>query len=102
MDNKFPESLLEMIDLEEFRKRPGMYIGFNDIHILKAFVDGNISFGNEELAKLFWQFRNWLAPKSKHPSTTGGWNDMILEMADNDHKIALELFFKYFDEFREA
>ena len=106
MVNKFPKNILELIDLQHFRDRPGLYLGAKDINILKAFVNGYLyseecSGKNERTEEYFAEFRDWLTIKIDQPQTTAGWNHMILEMAYNDGNKAVDKFFQLFDEFRE-
>jgi len=49
----------------------------------------------------FWLFFNWICKEYNHSGSYYSWDGIILQNSDNNEEIALETFFKKFDEFRE-
>ncbi len=86
--------------LDEIRRRPGMYIGYESPSTLKSFLHG---FFYDKPDQYEWQhfntFHDWVAKKFNYTSAISGWAYMIEDQRD-DKKEALWLFFELLDEFR--
>ncbi len=83
--------------LSEFRKRPGMYLGDYSLSKLPTLVAGFMvacNFYNETKSGLnrFSQFHDWF--EQRHSlERSSSWTLPFLEMANQDEKKALDLFF---------
>ena len=94
----------ELIEL--IKKRPGLYIGNNNITSMQNFLDGydfacllnEIEHNN--VYPLFWYFHEWTKEKYNWTSSTAGWKNIILQENGNDEIKSLEVFFELIDEFR--
>ena len=98
----------ELLVSEEFRKRPGMYIGGNGISALYFFIAGihQAIFNyrlDEEFNRDIWlkhSFREWIVNHFDRGSTTAGWMHIILEENAGNEQVALRNFFELYDKFR--
>ena len=93
------ESLIDAI-----RKRPGVYFGRYSVTRLAMFLCGYdcavSNCGNNSIGVAILQFRNWLASQYSEKSMFG-WEEILLMQTNNDEKLALDLFWKKWDEFCE-
>ena len=103
------EIIFDMLDY--IKKRPGMYLGSLNINALSTYIAGYDhalrDFGiYENMTKTvlfplnFWFMNEFSKIKTNSSSSTLGWAALILEKCGGDQKLALELFYKYLDEFR--
>jgi len=92
--------------LGPIRERPGMYLGEPRISLLPNFILG-YSMGfhmakniDEAMDEYFGEtgFLEWFLKKYKIKQTSF-WQTPFLDEANNDEKKALEIFFKYLDEY---
>jgi hypothetical protein len=103
---KLPESIFDLIDLEGFRLRPGMYLGLKNIDVLNAFIDGyqyaleSYNVKDEKSIK-FEEFRGWVLGEYARPQYTGGWKHIILEDCQEDQGKSMDKFFELYDRFKK-
>lgn len=98
-------TILELIDSENFRKRPNMYLGKNSITRLRIFMLGYEtceqfnSLNSKDSIPSFNLFYNWIC---KYYKETGSynWDGIILKNCNDDEELALETFFLRYDEFK--
>jgi len=95
--------------IERMRERPSLYIGEKKVSLLKSFLDGyracemdNGYFGREnyELFPLaFSAFDDFVCYKLKRYAYEN-WKSMILKRCDGNERRGFDLFYSYFDEFK--
>lgn len=98
-------NVFELIEL--IKKRPGLYIGNNNITSMQNFIDGydfaclvnDIEHNN--VYPLFWYFHEWAMEKYNWGESTAGWKHIILQENNNDEIKALSVFFEEIDEFKK-
>ena len=104
---------IEVIDrnlyqhLDQIKPRPALYLGRLSISKLDSYINGYqaaCSFkGIEEQLTPRWAlFHEFAKRKTNFYESTGGWCYMILSHCEGDEERAIELFFEYFDEFRDG
>jgi hypothetical protein len=102
---ELPESIFDLIDLESFRLRPGMYLQIKSIDVLRAFIDGyqyalDSYKVKDEKNERFEKFREWVLEYYSRPQYTGGWNHIILENCKGDQEKSVDKFFELYDKFK--
>lgn len=87
--------------LSEIRARTGLFIYKPSIYLLKALIDGwMLNFDCEDPNKqLMNSFDTWIRDRYEVRSSQG-W-DNIIEFYTGNEQLALDEFFKLFDEFLE-
>ena len=105
---KFTESIFDLINDDNFRKRTAMYIGAKKISILKGFIDGYF-YGLDvkeihlrETEPKFEKFSDWLANRFHWHESTAGWKNIILKECGGDEKLSIDKFFELYDEFKDS
>jgi len=102
------KNLIELL-LGPIRERPGMYLGQDKLSALVNFITGyGIGFdvGTDETSNYDPYFGNdkedgfleWFRKKYK-PKDASYWTNYFLVEANNDDRMALQVFFKYLEEF---
>ena len=91
------DSIKELI--YKIKLRPAMYITWNDIFCLKAFLDGWYlrDINNVSDLELMSDFQKWIE-QSYRITTSHSWAHILLFFS-SDNRTALENFFKEFDVF---
>lgn len=104
---KYTESIFDLINEENFRKRTAMYIGEKKISILKGFIDGYF-YGLDvkeihlrESEPKFVNFSDWVANHFNWAESTAGWKNIILKECDGDEKLSVDKFFELYDKFKK-
>ncbi len=101
-----PVSVFDLLLLDEFRRRPAMYIRQVSISILEAFIIGYLyavevnKLEVKEVAK-FDSFNDWVAEYYDLKASTAGWKNNILTHCKGDEKAAFYEFLKLYDAFWE-
>ena len=104
---KYTESIFDLMNEENFRKRTAMYIGEKKINILKGFIDGYF-YGLDvkeihlrESEPKFEKFSDWVANHFNWYESTAGWKNIILKECDGDEKLSVDKFFELYDKFKD-
>lgn len=99
-----PKSLIELLQLSEFRSRTAMYIGKNGISSLESFMGGyfyalEVNDIEVESDLKMNRFDDWIANYFGWTESTAGWKNIILIECRNDEEKAIHTFFMLFDKF---
>ena len=100
------KSIFDLIDYEQFRKIPELFLIEKSISRLKTFMSGYFACEDFNQIKAdskppFWLFFHYVCKFYNHNGSYHNWDGIILQNCNNDKKKALEEFFKRFDEFRK-
>lgn len=98
------KNLTELL-LGLIRTRPGMYLGENKISKLTNFISGyhfGFAIAGNHTDPYFGKngFLDWLEKKYNFKQSSS-WEAPFLEEADRDESKALEIFFKYLEEYQK-
>lgn len=87
--------------LNKIRERPVLYLGKPKVERLKAFIDGYMTYMEEEgtYCVLFDEFQSFVQKRYKIYSSQN-WSNIIDFFSSSDQN-AFDLFYKLFDEFLE-
>lgn len=101
-----PKSIYDLFDLEQFRKRPAMYMGSGSITVLRTYVHGYfyaIDANDIEIEDpvRFEEFHDWVADYFGWRESTAGWANIILHECDGDEQGGLQTFFELYDQFKK-
>jgi len=105
---KYIESIFDLMNDENFRKRTAMYLGEKKISILRGFIVGYL-YGLDakeiqlrESEPKFEKFNDWVANHFNWYESTAGWNNIILKECGGDEKLAVDKFFELYDKFKKS
>lgn len=107
MEDNFPKSIFEILDLDHFRKRPAMFLGEKSISKLRTYMIGYQTcetynrIKSKETKPPFWLFFPWICKYYSHSGSYYSWDGIILQNCNNDEEKALDTFFQRLDEFRK-
>ena len=78
--------------IEEIKKRPAMFLGYNSISCLKSFIDGMfyISYEKIEDKDFLINFQSYV--ENKYANFNHSWDRILLSNSNNEES-ALNLFF---------
>ncbi|OJJ20998.1 hypothetical protein BKI52_10510 [marine bacterium AO1-C] len=102
MENNDPKTLTKFL-LEHLQQRPGMFLKEPKLSALSTFLLG-YSIGRSQINDdgFFGEqgFIQWLLHKKGNPKVSF-WEVVLMEEAQNDEYQALELFFRYLEEYQK-
>lgn len=99
---QLPSSIFDLLESENFRKRPGMYLAFPTISILFGFITGYFYAVDandvtlEDMDKLNG-FNDFVANHYRWPESMAGWRNIILKESGGDEEKAFTTFFELYD-----
>ena len=106
MNQKKPTTIFELLDYEQFRKRPAMFIGEKSISKLMLFINGYWmcedfnQIESKDTRPPYWLFLKSICKYYNHNGSYYNWDGIILQNCGNNEEKAFETFLDRFDEFR--
>ena len=101
---QLPPSIFDLLESENFRRRPGMYLSSPTISILFGFITGYFYAVDandvtlKDMDKLNG-FNDFVANHYGWLESTAGWRNIILKESGGDEKKAFTRFFELYDVF---
>lgn len=88
--------------LTMFRPNPHFYLGERSITRLRCFLDGfSVGYSYPKMQPLLPGFQEFIEEKYSEKRSIS-WDNILLEVSDNDEEKALDLFFCEFDKFMDT